>query len=307
MNNYIEEEEYYQQKIREKALLNPRIDAVFKTMFTKPNEHSRKALKSFLEAAIGKKIKVVNLENNDASIDYDGQRGVSYDISCIFEDGSSAEIEMQSTRQKYDYGKRAEYHVARLTTSHMKKGQDWSLAPVSYQISVLNFTFDEEDNDIVSRYNMRKENGNKLSNLLNVIFIELTKLKQYNIEELNHLSDIEKWAYYLKYADDKSKKDLLESLITSEEGLMEANKVLADISTDRNLWLRQQKEDDLERDRISHENGLRREAREEGKAEEKDSIIYEMLKDGSFDVNIIAKICKVDISYVEQLKKQLKK
>ena len=177
------DEEEYSMQAGSGALLNPRVDSTFKALFTQPTEESRGALKSFLEAATEQKIKTWKLTANDAPVEFGGQRGVSYDIACEFDNGLSADIEMQAFNQKYDYGKRAEYQVARLETTYLKKGASWEQAPKVYQITVLDFIY-ESKSDVtkdsssplpISRYAMRTKDGKELTNSLNIIFIELPK------------------------------------------------------------------------------------------------------------------------------------
>ncbi|MCR5620958.1 MAG: Rpn family recombination-promoting nuclease/putative transposase [Treponema sp.] len=163
-------------------------------------------MQSFLEAATERKIRKWNLTANEPSEEFAGQRSVSYDIACEFDDGMSADIEMQAFNQKYDYGKRAEYQVSRLETTYLKKGDSWEKAPTVYQISVLDFNFSKDDKDDknrspVNRYAMRTKDGRELSNSLNIIFIELPKaLKLEGSVETN--SALENWAIFLKDADD---------------------------------------------------------------------------------------------------------
>ena len=103
-------------------MLNPRLDANFKAIFTQDSEDSRKALKSFLSAAIGRKVESVTVVKNDEPRHYELQRGVSYDINCTFDDGEKAQIEMQSRDEGYEYGKRAEYcYVVSLVKQEMRK------------------------------------------------------------------------------------------------------------------------------------------------------------------------------------------
>ena len=56
-------------------ILNPRIDANFKAIFTQNTEESRTALKSFLSAAIGRKVTGVVVAENEETKDFDSQRG----------------------------------------------------------------------------------------------------------------------------------------------------------------------------------------------------------------------------------------
>ena len=259
ISEFKNEEEYVSQ-MKTGALLNPRIDSSFKALFTQPTEESRCALHSFLEAATERKITKFELQPNDAPADFIGQRGVSYDILCEFDDGVSADIEMQAFNQEYDYGKRAEYQVARLETTYLKKGDSWDKAPIVYQVTVMDFNYNSK-NDIdkklqkspVSRYAMRTKDGRELSNSLNVIFIELTKTSGLE-DTLDTNTALENWALFLKEADNPNKKDVIQKLTDKEAGLMNATKSLKSISANRDLWIAQYRQELNERDRLSSIN-----------------------------------------------------
>lgn len=217
-----------------------------------PCIHSLKPLKSF------------EFQANDAPAGFDGQRSVSYDILCEFDDGTAADIEMQAFNQKYDYGKRGEYQVARLETTYLKKGDSWEKAPVVYQVTVLDFKYKSDETgektvkNPVSRYAMRTKDGRELSNSLNVIFIELPKVLDLEdtIETNSHL---ENWAIFLKEADNPQKQDVIRKLTEKEAGLMQAQKSLSSISADRDLWIAQYRQEIFERDMRSSKKWKQRE------------------------------------------------
>ncbi|MBR1713630.1 MAG: Rpn family recombination-promoting nuclease/putative transposase [Treponema sp.] len=259
-------EEEYVSQAGSGALLNPRIDSTFKALFTRPTAESRAALLSFLEAATERSVKDFKLTANDAPEEFSGQRRVNYDIACEFNDGQSADIEMQAFNQKYDYGKRAEYQVARLETTYLKKGDGWEKAPTVYQITVLDFEYDSQSDAVVSRYAMRTKDGRELSNALNVIFIDLIKAKSLE-KKIDTNTKLENWAVFLKDADNPRKTDVIHRLTTKEDGLMQAQKSLSSISADRDLWFAQYRQEIFERDRISSMNASLREGREKGLAE----------------------------------------
>ena len=73
-------------------ILNPRLDANFKAIFTQNTKESRNALRSFLSAAIGREVVSVTVIENEKSKDYDEQRGIDYDINCEFSDGNHAQV-----------------------------------------------------------------------------------------------------------------------------------------------------------------------------------------------------------------------
>ena len=192
---------------------------------------------------------------------------------------------MQAFNQQYDYGKRAEYQVARLETTYLKKGDSWEKAPTVYQITVLDFNYTPKSGDKpavaeasdsntgtvavkatmtvkandssanveatattpVSRYAMRTKDGRELANALNVIFIELPKAAGLEAQ-VDKNSPIENWAIFLKDADDPQKRDVIKQLTAKEAGLMQAQKSLSNISANRELWLAQYRQEVKERD-----------------------------------------------------------
>lgn len=251
-------------------LLNPRLDPNFKAIFTQPTEDSRKALKSFLTAAIGRQVTKVKVIENEPAKEYAEQRGINYDINCTFDDGENAQIELQGFDREYDYGKRAEYYVSRLVSSTLEVGDDWSKVPKAYQISVLNFKYDKDKDEAIHHYTMTDiKDGARLSDTLNVIFIELSKIPPLNEENAEeNLPSIVKWCKFLKEADNPEKKDLLNRLVKSEEGIMAAETTLSKLSQERWRWIIQGQIEGRERDirsgYIAHEQkGLER-GRKEG-------------------------------------------
>ena len=64
-----------------------------------------------------------------------------------------------------------------LYNHYVYKGMDWKEAPQAFQISVLNFIFDKDEKDCISHYLMKNQNGRVIANMLNVIFMELPKIK----------------------------------------------------------------------------------------------------------------------------------
>ncbi len=251
------------------ALLNPRIDSTFKALFTQPNEDSRAAMHAFLEAATERRIATWEISQNEAPIEYFGHRSVSFDISCVFDDGMAADIEMQAFRQPYDYGQRAEYLVARLASSRMKRSVEWEKAPTVYQISVLDFEYVPQSGvtspDPVSRYAMRTKDGRELANALNIVFIELPKVAKLEAS-LESNTALENWGIFLKDADDPEKRGLIQDLMRKEKGLMEAHKALSLISADDELWYAQFKQEKAERDYISGIKSAERKAEARGEA-----------------------------------------
>ncbi|MCR5125513.1 MAG: PD-(D/E)XK nuclease family transposase [Treponema sp.] len=264
-------------------LLNPRLDSTFKAIFTQPTEESRAALHSFLEAATESKIDEVSFEPNGAAQQFGMQRNVDYDINVRFSTGESAEIEMQAWQQNYDYGMRAEYQAARLLSTYLGSGELWSEVKKVYQISILDYNYNPKSDEKTERradgtvpkraainyYTMKAQDGSRLSDILNIIFIELPRVKpaDQTDEELSKLSLLEKWALFFKYADNLNTSPIVKKITETEVGIMNAQNVLSSISSDRALWLQQYHAEIRERDRLSDLAGAREKAIKEGLAE----------------------------------------
>ena len=187
----------------------------------------------------------------------------------MFDDGQAADIEMQAFNQAYDYGKRAEYQVARLETTYLQKGDNWEKAPTVYQITVLDFNYAPKGRggkETISRYAMRTKDGRELANALNVIFIELPKAG--NLEtSVDSNTPLENWALFFKNADNPVKQDVIQRLTKKEAGLMQAQKSLSTISANRDLWIAQYRQEMRERDYRSGLSAAERKGLEKGIAQ----------------------------------------
>ena len=285
------------------ALLNPRFDSTFKALFTQPSAESREAMRSFLEAATERRVTTWQLSQTEVPVEFHGQRGVCFDLSCSFDDGRVADIEMQAFRQPYDYGRRAEYQVARLEAAHLKRGEHWKKAPTVYQISVLDYDYSPDSREPVSRYAMRTKDGRELTNLLNIVFIELPKVTALeNSVERN--TALENWGIFLKDADNPEKRGLIQQLARKEKGLMEAQKALSSISADQDLWLAQYRQEIFEHDMVSRmesaeEMGLAK-GLERGRRENQLDNAYKMLADG-MSPSLIAKYTGLSLEEIDAL------
>ncbi len=235
-------------------LLNPRCDPIFKTLFTHNSEESNFALKCFLSAVLDRKVAEVTLQPTELPKESASDKDTIFDVSCRFVDSKEYfDVEMQG-RNNYDsYDKRAEYYAAHLLNHYTRVGMDWKNVPKVYQVSVLNFNLSRNNEDIIDWYLMKNQSNDVLAERLNIIFVYLKKLFRRNYDignlELKSLTSVEKWCIFFLCADDKEYRPLIDELAQSEEGIMEAQKVLSQISDDELNWWRQK----AYYDRLSHE------------------------------------------------------
>lgn len=219
------------------ALLNPCADPTFKAIFTSSTVESKKALTEFLSDVIGKKITDLVLQPNELSVEsYDDKRP-EFDISCKIDD-QYANIEIQGINTETAFDKRCEYHVAHMLNHYMVKGKSWSEVPKVYQISVLNFLYDKTNSRTVNKYRFRNDDGGFLSDRMNIIFIELPKIKRLP-DDIEKLTNTEMWGKFFLYANDPYKKDFFSVLTHKKEGINMANVILANISENEVEWQRE--------------------------------------------------------------------
>ena len=267
--------ELYTKRPNETALLSPLYDSTFKTIFTQETEESNLALKSFISAVLKRQILTVKIKNNEPVKETRKQKSMTFDVSVEFNDGELADIELQSHKEEYDYGMRAEIQAARLLTNNAKRKTKWESEKV-YQISILNFQYKNDDNKEMRWYNMTDSFGGKLNDRLNIIFIDLVTIRKLcrKIPE-KKLSPLEKWGLFFSYVDHENKQDLIKFITRDDEGIMAADKIVKEMSKADNNWYIQNsiwvaKRDENTRKAIAREKGLaegRAEGRKQGLAE----------------------------------------
>lgn len=253
--------ELYTKRPNETALLSPLYDSTFKAIFTQETEDSNLALKSFLSAVLNRQILTVKIKNNEPVKETSKQKSMTFDVNVEFDNGELADIELQTHKEEYDFGTRAEIQAARLLTNSAKRSKKWKSEKV-YQISILNFQYNKGDNKEMRWYNMTDSSGRKLADRINIIFIDLVTIrKQYNATPEKELSSLEKWGLFFSYIDHENKKNLIQNITVSDEGLMAAEKIVKEMSKADNNWYVQNsiwvaKRDEYTRKAIAREKGL---------------------------------------------------
>lgn len=253
--------ELYTKRPNETALLSPLYDSTFKAIFTQETDDSNLALKSFLSAVLNRQILTVKIKNNEPVKETSKQKSMTFDVNVEFDNGELADIELQTHKEEYDFGTRAEIQAARLLTNSAKRSKKWKSEKV-YQISILNFQYNKGDNKEMRWYNMTDSSGRKLADRINIIFIDLVTIrKQYNATPEKELSSLEKWGLFFSYIDHENKKNLIQNITVSDEGLMAAEKIVKEMSKADNNWYVQNsiwvaKRDEYTRKAIAREKGL---------------------------------------------------
>ena len=232
------------------ALLNPRMDSNFKALFTDNSRESRNALKCFLEVILNVEVSDIELRPNELAEEAETDKQSRFDISCTLNGTEAVNMELQGLDINACYAKRAEYYAAHLLNHYTPRGIEWQNVPKVFQISILNFVYDENSSEALTIYTMKAEDSRHLSDRMTIVFVELPKM--ISDDELNvdveKLTPVQKWGKFLLYADREDMQDLIERLCQESGGIMDAHVTLAKISKDEAAWLRQTSQDIFERD-----------------------------------------------------------
>ncbi len=294
------------------ALLNPRMDPIFKAIFTQETKESYAALESFISSVLGRKIKNLKLTANEPPVDNTTESQMTFDVSVTFDNDEKASIEMQGRNRDYTYEARSEIQVARLLNINAKKGDKWKAEKV-YQISVLNFHLPKDDICEMSWYTMKSQKGHGLSGHLNVIYIDLLVLKELAGKPIENLTPLQKWGLYLAYADSEEMSDYIAEIAKSEKGIMEAKRIIRRMSQDDSNWFIQNSYDTAMRDYNdglynSEQRGLEkglRQGRQEGAQQKAIEAATNLLKMKLLTVEQIAQAQGLTVEKVLELKAQI--
>ena len=288
---------------KQKPLLNPCADPIFKILFTDESKEAHQALTCFLCDILEKNVTDVVLQPNELSGETDQDKQTEFDINCKI-DGQIANIEMQNEGKKTDYGKRAEYHAAHILNHYTPKGTKWNEIPQVFQISVLNFFFDQETKDCVNHYVLRNHEGRTISNTINVIFMELPKLYEVK-DDVSKLTKAQMWGKFFLYAPKDEKADFVQELVKANGGIKMAFTVLKNISQDEANWQRETHYWMHISDELTMKDAARREGLAEGLQDSKIETAKNLITMKVLSFEQTAQATGLKVSEIEELAKKI--
>ena len=285
----------------QKPLLNPCADPIFKILFTDESNEAHQALTGFLCDILEKNVTDVVLQPNELSGETSSDKQSEFDLNCKV-DGKFANIEMQGETKQSDYGKRAEYHVAHILNHYTPKGTPWEDIPQVFQISVLNFHFDKKSKNSINHYVLRTKEGSIIENRINVIFMELPKIKNLD-DDISKLTKAQMWGKFFLYASKADKADYIKKLTEANGGIKMAFTVLKNISQDEINWQRETHYWMHVSDELTMKNAARREGLAEGRAEKTKEMAIKLLQMNVLSHEQIAEATGLSLEQVKELAK----
>ena len=176
--------------------INPFTDMGFKRIFGQ--EATKDLLIEFLnDLLVGEKqIKDIRFLDKELIPEFEGDRGVIYDIYCTTEDGEHLIVEMQNKPQAR-FRERALYYLSKTVVRQGTKGTEWKFnLKAVYGIFFMNFNLKDASPRLKRNIMLQDtETHETFSDKLRFIFIELPCFKK---TENECETDFERWIYVLK-------------------------------------------------------------------------------------------------------------
>ena len=205
-----------------------KIDIVFKHLFTNDLGSLSSLISAILFPNGENRVVEISIISSEIIPLFQGGKRTFLDLKTMvrLETMTGAEPYIQIELQVYEqigYVQRSLYYATELIQSQLKAGDSYfQISPV-IQINLLDFVFLPTEN-IVSRYLLKEEVSNHvLTNLFQMVYVELSKFQLGQISELKTDRDI--WFYLLNNMETLTEENRME-ILTKKPDLKNAFDVL---------------------------------------------------------------------------------
>lgn len=273
--------------------ISPKNDFAFSFVFGR--DENNDLLLSLLNAILGKTtnepITALAILNPELLPSMIGQKSGRLDIRALTSDGRHVNVEMQLVNQ-YNMEKRTLFYWGQMMQTQLPEGKDYGVLPKTITINILDFFYTSEPH-YHTIYHLREATTlERLTDLLEVHFIELPK---FRIAEGYPLGDLEKWLIFLN--DPKMREVIRMNEPLIEKACGELGRIQMDPAARRLYELR----DLAIRDEKSLKAGAIAEGKELGKAENQREIARKMLELG-IELALISEATGLTLKTLEALR-----
>ena len=220
-------------------ILPPSDDRVFKLILTK--QEAKPVLIDLISSIIKHPVVDVEVRNSEIPPNDTQEKAERLDVNCRIDDGSQIDLEMQASRIQEDSdGKhqnlkgKSIYYLCDLHSSQPSKGvRRYDRLARTYQVTFCSYTVFPERTQYVNSFSLRHDEDNELlSDAIQVVYVELSKLQEIMEKSVDDMTDLEKWAVFFQYASEPTYRETVNEVIASKEVLQMAGNLLMSISQD---------------------------------------------------------------------------
>ncbi len=285
-----------------KELLTPKLDLVFKQLFTQDTGILADLLNAVLKLSGRRSIRSVKIRNPLILPDDIIKKFIILDIRAQDRSGRQYDIEMQSRKYIF-YPGRALYYLTRMYADQLESGEDYGeLRPV-VGIHFLDFTLFPEENDFRFCFRLRDSRHPELglTDDFSLHIFELPKLREKKDRTGPKEKDLGEWLHFFNYAH-KEGDETVRAYYTNPM-IHRAFGVLETLSADDEVRLRAEMREKALKDEVSALGAERREGRKEGRKEARKHTARNLLLMGILTPEQISQATGLSIRELKKLRK----
>jgi len=217
-------------------LLPPSDDRIFKALLTHPD--AKQVLIDIISTVIEQKVTNVEVRNNELPAMDVEEKAERFDVNCTIENGDQVNVEMHCEERvetgiaRVNFLNKYTYYLTDLHSSQKSKSVKYKDLKRTYQITFSLHTVFPDHSGFVHRYSLRNADGEQLTDQINMVIVELSKLYMAVKKPAETLTSFEKWSLFFKYADDPVHRNLINAIIKEKEEVGMAATLLQEISQD---------------------------------------------------------------------------
>jgi len=218
-------------------ILPPSNDHIFKTILTHPSADPVRM--DVVSAAIDRPVVGIRVLNNELPVADDEEKRERLDVNCTIDGGDQVDVEMQSVRMEevsggyVNFFNKYIYYLTDLHSSQQSAGVKYYDLVRTYQVTFSGYTVLPDRPEFVSRVSLRFPNGEQLSDQVNMVIIELSKLDGILKKPVEEMTPLEKWSIFFRYVPDVRHRELINRIIETKEEVGMAAELLMGISKDQ--------------------------------------------------------------------------
>ena len=276
-------------------------DIAFKTYFQQSKTVLISMLKSFFPDIKNANIKDLIFLNPEHLVAGKDKKSI-LDLCLLLENGSRVNVEIQLLSE-LSFLKRVIFYWSRMYASSLSKGQDYKELKPIYSLIITNFTLFKGITRYINRFSICCEESPyfSLSRDLQMVFVELDKFEDEELRDLLDLRDL--WCYTIKRSGKLTSEEVKE-LKAKGEDMSRAMWHLERMSESSKRQIIEDLKEKAE-GRLKGQLEYQREVgKKEGREEGIKQIALNMLSEG-MDIEKIAKVTKLSIEEIQQLKSRI--
>lgn len=231
--------------------------------------------------------------NNEITKDYQEERKGILDVRVRTREGKQIDIEVQVLPLKM-MEERTLFYWSKMYTSQIEAGDDYTKLKKCITINVVDFIVTPLKKLNSVYHIFEDETGYKLTDVLEIHFLELPKLLDPEIPR----DEDDPVVMWMEFID--GKREVIEMLSKKNEDINYAYNLLKIISQDKKARMEYEARIAALRDEATR----LKIAREEGKIEGKKEVAKKMLLNG-LDITTVAEMTDMTISEVEKIKEEI--